>query len=234
LALKVRFSLTHHEEEDSSDGDTFVAFERDRRVALAQYVNPTYKFVEIRLKSDQPSRTPSDAAPQFLTNPRYLDHLSKREAFSAPLEDSSPKHLTLSGQFHSSSDVSPRSTRRPRRPATSEEGNLSVAANASWIHAAALDADDEIPGFLSTLPEASLHHRKSERRSKPAGALIDDPVEEAWRSAMSQNKQVQEEPEPPARPQNRNYTADELTREWGFTDPEIGRHIKRFMKSMTG
>lgn len=263
LALNVLYPIGHTEEESEEEeiqnSDTNSLFERQRKVFLSKYFSQNDKVVVVNLKSERRKLF----EPKYIDNNSYLRQMKDDSAMSAPLErrrthtigleDSSSPRLGSTAAFSTYNDNNARTPRsksltgrsRRRSSTQSEEGMTDFEFNDSWIDAISMDIDEDVPVFLSTLPDVPAKKVRKETPAPPLEEeeelLSDDPVEEALKTALSKQANTVEfatEPAPEVpierTPKKRQPSAAELTREWGFVDPSIGRCIATYIRQIEG
>ena len=268
LALNVLYPIGHAAEEESEEeeiqnSDTNSLFERQRKGFLSKYFSQNDKVVVVNLKSERRKLF----EPKCIENSSYLRMTKDEFAMSAPLERRRAHTIGLddksSGRHGSTNNFStyndngkrkirPRSLSgagRRRSSGQSDEGMTDFEFNDSWIDAISMDIDEDVPAFLSNLPDvpASSSAKKARREapepvSDEEDMLSDDPVEEALKTALSKQLNTVDMVSEPAQPEvaperagkKRQPSAAELNREWGFGDPTIGKYIRAYMRQIEG
>jgi hypothetical protein len=107
------------------------------------------------------------------------------------------------------------------------ESRLDFELNESWIRAVAMDAEEEFPELLIRLGEkADLQVVGQEYAD-----IKEDPVKEAFIAALSkQSEIVKIDRSESLGSQQKWLSAEELTKDWGFRDPTIGKKIEQYRK----
>jgi hypothetical protein len=201
------------EEEPAPAGDRFLAFERQRKAALAKFDSDRDPVLSVTLKSER-LKTTSD--PQLIENPNY------GRPHSAPAERVSQQAMRLQPV---ASSPERRNAASPRRSDPGDD-DVEFVINDSWIKSLSMDADtDAASGFLlaqlPSAPTAPQHARRTRRSDAD-----EDPVEEARKAALSRQMSAPVERE---QGRSRHLSAEQYAHDWGFAT-DVGQMIERVMK----
>lgn len=202
---------------------------KQRKQALDKYLKDRTEVIVIKLKTELPHKK---YRPIFIKNIKPLSHepppLHRFEPSFKSNELSEPiltNDVSYGNKIESYGSDHSGQVRFDGR--TDEEFQLDYEMTKTWLEAVEMDLDDNLPNFLTKLPDLTEYKRMKESGETEEFELGEDPVQEALQNALKIQQQEDDDRLDDIPPQA--MTAEEINIEWGFKEnSEVGKYIRKY------
>ena len=265
--VQLHFSESNSDEqkelntEDESFSTKISKFEEEREKLFNYYFSYSPNVQKINLKA---SKKIPKIDPDYNLNISFHRLLPPDKDYKEFLSEHEDKNIEKSADFSSeneqNSSENSSQAETKQKPSIILDKDVDLYLDTSWIKTASLEADDEYLAWLQDLPSAPVSQPSlsNARKSQTASSneyfddddyLMNDPLEEARRSALAHQRELENEEEmlmyrypleePPKTLQPKQNmsvqkipSTAELSADWGLKDQQVVKSIRKFILGM--